>query len=214
MANGGLITDYMTKAAGAPSAYAFPGGSTGVPSLGNNSTETGRYLNTTNNHEYAWDGAAWQDVTTAGSAGWAGTVVQNVLVGQITDNTGIHSAGGATYSTYPNLSGSITTTTGTRLAVTLSGKGTTAGGAGAALNNVAFRLLVDGTIVGYGLLPSGNNTSTIVISVNVATSAATHSVTITYNDAAPNTGSAACGLYVRCGGTAGEGMALSMTEMT
>jgi len=70
MANGGLITDYLAVAAGAPSAYAFPGGSTGVPSLGVNATETARYFNTTNSHEYAWTGSAWVDVTgTAGAAG-------------------------------------------------------------------------------------------------------------------------------------------------
>lgn len=75
MASGGLILDYLVKGVGAPSAFAFPGGSTGVPSLGNNSTETARYLNTTNNHEYAWDGAAWQDVT----AGGGGTTRTRVL---------------------------------------------------------------------------------------------------------------------------------------
>ena len=68
MAAGGQITDYLTKAAGVPSAYTFPGsGSTGVPSVP--SGQTARYLNTTNNHEYAWDGSAWQDVTGSGGSG-------------------------------------------------------------------------------------------------------------------------------------------------
>ena len=95
MANGGLITDYMTRAAGPPSAYAFPGGSTGVPSLGSNSTETARYLNTTNNHEYAWDGAAWQDVSVA--TGVAGAMAQIAQVGPL----------GATQATadFPSIAG-------------------------------------------------------------------------------------------------------------
>lgn len=77
MANGGLIDDYLTRGAGSPSAFSFPGGSTGVPSLGDNATETARYLNTTNNHEYAWDGSAWQDVS-GGTAGL--TLITDTLI--------------------------------------------------------------------------------------------------------------------------------------
>jgi len=71
MANGGLIADYLVKAPGPPGAYSFPGGGVGVPSLGNNATETLIYVNTTNNHAYMWDGAAFQDVTGSGGGGGA-----------------------------------------------------------------------------------------------------------------------------------------------
>lgn len=157
MANGGLITDYIQFGSGAP----------GTPSLGNNSTESGLYLRTSNNHLLAWDGSAWQDVSSSGGS----SVLVSRATSTPTDNVTVNSGTFASFSTVWN----VTVTVASGQKVTLF---VTAAVVDSAAGYTALSIYRSSTQLGY--VPIMMNTQNTGIPV-VAT--------LQVEDTSPGTGS-------------------------